>query len=494
MAAIITEKYRKNLCELLEADVASSSNSYYIALGKSDEWYEDLGVMTAPFPSGSELAMKQVLTSIIDIIKMTPGSVGRVIPNMDPLTNSYYYKKYNPYDSACFYQSTENEITYKPCYFIEPINGNVFLIINAPYTPAQLLISSDDNAVLYDFVINGSTTEGYEMLTLANGYTLVCIGKIIQYSKFNSEQFVEISTADVAGSHAYRGKIYGFHIANGGAYTGTGDVDGIIKAYCLTTDYSKVPLDIPVKCKIENGSLVYIRPSNSYFSDLASNASGLAWILKTATLELIIESNTVTKTTAPTIYPCISNADGFKHNLSEYTPSWYICFIGNSRLAVNESYTSYSQVSLIKNPISDSNGQLITSSTANLKKKFVLTNYDAASNGMNLLNSYYIIQTNESGDIVSRLGVLDSFKVDESGNTTFYYLNSHKYGMDTLDETHFISFINVDDNVDAYETGILPIEVSTTSILDAEVLFIDNRTNIDRSEDQNEELKIIIQL
>jgi hypothetical protein len=496
MAAIITENYRKALANLLRENL--NTNSYYIGLGKSDEWYEDLsGGLTAPFPQGTTGDSANVTTNLTDLIKLSLTNYSRVIPNVSITSTAAYYKRFNPYDASCLYPSTVGGTVYNPAYFIEPTSGNVFLVLDAPVT-GTLSISIDN-----DFFLNGVDGENREMITTANGYTIVCIGSINANSKFNNSQFVEVkdtpTVAAVGTTHKHKGVVYGFHIANGGTYVNTentatlaaGDFTGNVTVRRFGVADPSV---IPITGSIVGGKITSVKPTSNdggYYKLLAQ--SDAAFTSTKATAEITISGAAITENKAATLYPCISNVNGFKYDMTEYTPAWYICFLVNSEISIQDVYTSYSQVSLIRNPkLVGATGPLVVG-TQNMKKSFTLANY----NPISIDNTYAIVQRDSTGAIVKRIGIVDSRKQTgtDDVDAVIYYTNSPKYGYDTPLTTsgNTISFVNITSDVRT-DTSVVPTALVNTEINTADVLFIDNRGQIDRADDQNEELKIIIQL
>jgi hypothetical protein len=510
MAAIITENYRKFLTTLLKQNIQSGDDVYYVGIGKSDAWYEDLsGGLTAPFPQGTSGDGKTVLSNLTDLIKIGGDSYSRVMPNVNPITVGSYYKKYDAYDATCLYPETIDSIEYKPAYFIEPASGNVFLVIDTPSPPAPLTIIDDGTDDTYDFLLNGNDgplmTSGrpIEMKTVS-GYTIVLIGSTPTYSKFNNTQFVEVKDdllvdpptyADYTG-HNYRGIVYGFHVANGGLYKQsnanyTGPANATVRVYESSTNTLQAPLEIQVQCSIVNGKITSVKPLAAYYNTLASQVGGR--IFNNATAEIVITTNGIVTNAPPTIYPCISNINGFKYDITQYTPSWYACFLVNSDVSDQDVYTSYSQVSLIRNPLLVGNNNVLNVASRSMKKSFTLLNYPSP----NIDSAYSIVQKNTQNQIVKRIGVVDSYK-QVGANTVVYYTSSAKYGYDvpmvSAGAISFIEIVNDTSTPSEINTSIAPSSINAQAIDTADVLFIDNRGKINRADDQNEELKIIIQL
>jgi hypothetical protein len=124
-----------------------------------------------------------------------------------------------------------------------------------------------------------------------------------------------------------------------------------------------------------------------------------------------------------------------------------------------------------------------------MKKSFTLAGYTASS----IDETYSIVQKNGSGQIVKRLGTVDSYKQNED-DAVIYYTNSAKHGFDKPLTTSGNTIVFVSSTGVETATSIVPSSPSTPTVNTADVLFIDNRATINRSADQNEELKIIIQL
>ena len=502
MAAIITENYRKALAKLLQND----TDLYYVGLGKSDEWYEELpDGLTAPFPQGTSGDSSNVLSSLTDLVRVHQSDYAVVMPNVVINDTPSYYKRFNPYDASCLYPSTIGTISYKPAYFIEPSSGNVFLVLDAPATNSTLAVTNEPNG----YFQNGNT--GVEGIGIArvNGYTIVCIGNTNPNSKFNNSQFIEVRSQISEEPTDYQGVVYGFHVVNGGLYETSG-ANPIPVATASLTATAKVyqyganendedaSLEIEGTCTIVDGKITSFSPNSDYYNQLADKNPDISAFKFTNAISEFTVINTgasITERSKPTIYPCISNINGFSYDMSKYTPAWYICFLINSDVSDQDVYSSYSQISLIRNPQLVDQSELLNVNSKNMKKSFTLASYTAPA----LDSTYAIVQKNAAGEIIKRLGVVDSYQQTGAlnANAVIYYVNSPKYGYDTPSTaSHTISFINTSNGA-VTDTPVVPSALYTpyTPRIDtADVLFIDNRGRIERDGDQNEELKIIIQL
>lgn len=479
MAAIITEKYRKNLASLLQSDFTASN--YYIGLGKSDQWYEELGSNTAPFPRGTSADSQYVQDALTDLIKVDLSDITRVIP-LVTLANGTRYKQYDPHDASCLYPSTINDVVYKPAYFVDMASGNVYIFIKSPASSSVSITSTDLDNVARGFVdytyvdgVDTITTQA-EIFALGSYHIIAKVGTIVQYSTFNNEQFVEINTA-LRTAAPYKGALYGFSVINGGVWAGSlsTTLNATVKFNGKTNGGSDVAIDIPATLTITNGVCTAVTVSDTYRTQDLNE--GTPYSFKCGTCSLTADT---APTTAPVIAPCIASKNGFAYDVTEYTPSWYVGFLANSRSSSHLVYSSYAQASLIRNP-KDTSAALLTAATIPTLNSFTLESYDTSGDN---LAGQVITQTGKL------IGIVNSSYYDSiAGDTTVYYNNTVKYGYDT--PSGGLPII-----LDGTSTTINPTNITATAYDhgSGEVLFIDNRASITRSEDQNEEIKIIIQL
>ena len=492
MASIITEQYRKNSAVALKADVNSSK--YYIGIGKSDDWYEYLAPgVSSPFPIGSAPDAKNIQRALTDIIKISAFNSAIVIPKINA-TDSLKYKAYNPYDATSFYQSGD----VRPCYFVDEASSNVYLFIYSPNV--GLSIGSGNLA---------SIAANAPVIKLASNHIIVKIGSIVTLSQFNNEQFVEIDTTEGTGNCA--GYIYGLHVANGGSYkvsdaSGAADYSGTLDAvatiYGVDANGNQIPVDegttsiststyIHCSCTFAGGKITAITlDMNSYLNFIISESFG-STTFADAIVQLTFGNGTTPdafyESVPATILPMISSVNGFGYQVSDYTPAWYVCFLANTRTAVRDVYSDYAQVSLLKNPKTNA-GAAIVADSVSMTKTFTLPTYSFSTD----VAGYQIVQKSGS-NVTRRIGVVDSYNITSK---VVYYNNSAKFGYDPIDTASPIVFVNPTTG-DEVATSINPTTLTSPdfTVGSADVLFIDNRASvINRSADQNEELKIIIQL
>jgi len=473
MAAIITENHRKNLAALLKTD-AQSSSSYYIGIGKSDAWYDELTPPNeSPFPVGTHEATLAAKYAITDLLKVNTSDFAEVIP-LHTLTNGHKYKQYNPYDSATLYPSS----THNPSYFVDLVGGNVYVFVYSP--DVNLVVTSND-------LINITSPEAniFRIGEATTKHVIARVGKIKQYSKFNNEQFVEIDTA-LNTSADYLGNAYGLHIVNGGDLNGAStSVSGIsimldgVNASGTNVSYTITNVTASVDV---NGKITALALPTSFYTDLINKTSLVTFKAATARISSVPDGITINE--LPVIVPLLSNVNGFSYDVRRYTPAWYVCFLANSRSAVSPVYGSYSQISLLKNP-KNTSGTVLTTAAVSTLNSFVLTGYTGS---INVGDGIVQIQSS----VTKYIGVVHSYN---SATKTVYYTKGYHDGVNAIDGAKNISIVNRDTQV-VTDTGKTPSSI-TSSTYDphtGDVVFLENRAQIIRSADQNEELKIIIQL
>lgn len=473
MAAIITEHFRKNTADLIKSNI--QSDKYYIGIGKSDEWYEKLeNGVASPFPLGSYSDMDDVQYAITDLIRLNSASSYYVIPNIQ-YQDGGKYKQYNPYDPSCFYASDDVH----PCY-----------IVDSEYVYLCLHVNISDSTYP-GFTFDGSQYSSFDNNTsvmIINDYVWIACGKILRYSYINNEQFVAIDPSQLIDVDTTRsasgGLLYGFYVMNGGSD--------------YTPGIDNIQLEVKIKGLQYNAdfdTLSNYVSDTIYLNNLSTDSNGVitnVQIMHDAAIDNPIKR--LTKATVEVVsggngntvlVPLIAPIDGFGHEPRTILPSWYLGLLVNTRVSIPTVYSDYSQISIIRNP-KDTDNNSLTNESYRCVKSFVLSGY---SNINDIESGVALYQINN--DIVIPLGVVDSV---DYANETVYYISSAKYGYCEIDETVSMRFINSVGNT--VNTSILPTEITIPTFKPGtgEVIFIDNRATINRAEDQNEELKIIIQL
>lgn len=257
----------------------------------------------------------------------------------------------------------------------------------------------------------------------------------------------------------YGGLLYGFNIVNGGTGYSNGilniNVDGI-NGNATPGNYGTV---IQVDIEVDGaGTITHMKPLNTY------QYTSLNWKKASA---VVPDS---TGSTA-SIIPLFAPVEGFGYDMVRDLPSWYIGILANTDVITSENdedYIEYRNISLVKNPTHGENE--VVSQVYNPLKSFTLAGY---------------VGTIEKGDIISQDGTVVGIAVAHTGDDVFYE-SSPSAGFGVINSLENIV-------INSTSTSTLPTNIND-DLLGGEVVFIEKRDKISRSEGQGEELKIIIQL
>lgn len=500
MAAIITEQFRKNLTNMLLSDI--QDNNYYITIGQQDPWQEiEGGVNVAPYPAGTLGDQQRILDHITGMFKIS-NNVSKVIPRYN-IDSSKQYKVYDPYDAGCFYPSENIEACFVCSNPSNSLGIHIFLCVSKTLN-AGSATSSGGNT--------GLGTVGYNtygIYEFDDGYTWVYLGTILENNPINSNSFVGISeTPDLVtvGIDSTEGLLYGFHILNGGnVYENTTSGVANVSIYGLSTSGTfRDEYQFEVRVKVENNAIVEITFPQGTFSPEDQNEFDNLF-KDWSKCEIVFGYDTLTELPENPVYASliakIAPSAGFGTEKTETLPSWYL---GAYSDTVNATYipsgTSYHQISLVKNPVNMSDS-LCASNYVQPLKYFTRDTQTIPSG----LGPGWIMQQNGN-----RIGVLAYIQTVDANNDgspeplsayRYYYYQDHRYGYGPIPTSGSALIFNPPPGVNLSAITINDV-TGPGDNFDGEgyiqgtgtVMFTDNRASITRSEGQNEELKVIIQL
>lgn len=300
------------------------------------------------------------------------------------------------------------------------------------------------------------------------------------------------------------GLVYGFTVINGGSGYQDGATSGVqtgsAVANLIGTGENGVSretqIDIDFSFDADSGEILSVKPSDS--SSLTAKGFVEARIDFDASYAPFVANP---PTESAVIIPSIAPIEGFGYDKSTSLPLWYVgVYADTSKADFTPTGTKYHQVSLIKNPLKPS-GEVITGEYVQPLRSFSL---GVAGDGFELssdvLPGWKIFQ----GD--NQIGVFSfTQNIENDANRValdpvkHYYYSDHLYGYTPIEEgsgVDTITFVSPDGL-----TTIDPARTPNTTSKSVDYLeksgtmiFQDNRASIIRSEGQNEELKLIIQL
>jgi len=462
MAAIITDKLKNLVVDLIKANDSDASNKYYAAIGRSEAW-NDSDVSPTPLRTKSE---ENDFRNSMQSMKLV-ADVSLVIPRYNWSTGTFY----SAYD--------DTQVGNTNAYYVVNANQQVYMVLRAS-------VSATGTAVASTVEPTGNTT-GTPFKT-SDGYVWKFMYSIsaTDANKFQSANFIPVksipftnvnsSIAEVeqkaVQDAAVHGQIIGYGIESAGAGYGS--------APTLTVQGNGS--NAAATATISGGQVVKVEVADSSDASLkiANFGSGYDY----ANVE--VSGGSPTKPVK--VRPILANSGGLGHDATIDFKASAIMF--NAKPSGTETLDfvigqDFRQVGLIKNPQVDSAGHggngVSTAFTSSTGRALKALNFSAVNT-----------EFGEDKTILGATSGAKAFIDKDSGNSVFYHQN---------DDTGFKSFqagetVNetdgtgegVLDSAGAFETTF---EVNPHT---GELLYIDNRSAVTRSAEQTEDIKIVIQV
>ena len=463
MAAIITDKLKNLVVDLIKANDSDASNRYYAAIGRSEAW-NDSDVSPTPLRTKSE---ENRFRNSMQSMKLV-ADVSLVIP------------RYN-WSSGTFYSAYDDtQVGNTNAYYVINANQQVYMVLRAS-------VSATGTAVASTVEPTGNTT-GTPFKT-SDGYVWKFMYSIsaTDANKFQSANFIPVksipftninsSVAEVeqkaVQDAAVHGQIIGYGIESAGAGYGS--------APTLTIQGNGS--NAAATATISGGQVVKVEVADSSDASLkiASFGSGYDY----ANVEV---SGGGTPSKPAKVRPILANSGGLGNDATIDFKASAIMF--NAKPSGTETLDfvigqDFRQVGLIKNPQTDSAGHggngVSTAFTASTGRALKALNFSAVNTAFG-----------EDKTILGATSGAKAFIDKDSGNSVFYHQNddtgfkSFQAG-ETVSETDGTGE-GVLDSAGAFETTF---EVNPHT---GELLYIDNRSAVTRSADQTEDIKIVIQV
>ena len=464
MAAIITDKLKNLVVDLIKANDSDASNKYYAAIGRSEAW-NDSDVSPTPLRTKAE---ENDFRNSMQSMKLV-ADVSLVIPRYNWSSGTFY----SAYDDTQVGQPTN-------AYYVINANQQVYMVLRAS-------VSATGTAVASTVEPTGNTT-GTPFKT-SDGYVWKFMYSIsaTDANKFQSANFIPVksipftninsSVAEVeqkaVQDAAVHGQIIGYGIESAGAGYGS--------APTLTVHGNGS--NAAATATISGGQVVKVEVADSSDASLkiASFGSGYDY----ANVEV---SGGGTPSKPAKVRPILANSGGLGHDATVDFKASAIMF--NAKPSGTETLDfvigqDFRQVGLLKNPQTDSAGHggngVSTAFTASTGRALKALNFSAVNTAFG-----------EDKTILGATSGAKAFIDKDSGNSVFYHQNddtgfkSFQAG-ETVSETDGTGE-GVLDSAGAFETTF---EVNPHT---GELLYIDNRSAVTRSADQTEDIKIVIQV
>lgn len=471
MTAVITQTLKKQFIQDLFKDIQDSATNYYIAIGRSQTWNDS---DVAPNPTISQREERNMRLDMQSMKLVEDFSF--VVPRTTWTSGAIY----DAYDDQITTNTSGN-----PYYVITDVN-NVYICVRQSRNASGVIQTSSVQPT--GTSVNAFTTsDGYAWKFLYSIPTLTA-------SKFLSANFMPVKLQGILDSDgagnvtslasdveqktiqdaATAGPIVGFTVTNQGAgYTSAPTVNIIgdgTGARALATVQSGVVTKIDLDDSTIGALNVPVTGSGYKFANITFTGGG-------------------SPTTIAEARPIFGPTAGFGADPRDDLRSRALMF--NSKPTGEEGGefvvgNSFRRISVIRNPKepdSAVSGGLFISSAGNALRRLKL------SSGVGNTFTVGLVLTGGSSAATAIIDKVDSDEIwyHQTETTGFTQFQEGEAVSDEDAGTATLEAVGVDADSDAY---IKP----TVDPFSGEVLYIENRAKIDRSADQTEDIKVIIEI
>ncbi len=522
MAAIITSEFRKNARALFTNDIkTSTSDDYFIGLGKTDSWpdtTDSLGnqvteysrQFAAPLPVNTLLNKTDVLKNLMVLVKTNAVEVFNVIPRNNWATNRIY-KVFDPTDPKSFDYETIDGVAYYPCYVTS--NDRIYFCLrntdtNGEVTESTTAIPSGTEAVELGYHVPQPLSNG-------EGYIWAYVTALDEDSKFYTDQFVNYTYPDSSLNETIKnrtgGLVYSFKVVNGGdaSVVSSNTKISLIGTKRNSSSGAIEPADdvvIHENNATAAGFNVVFGPNGiesiTYTAD--SSTGEITWKKDFLSASVVVETGSTVNETID-IVPYVLPYDGLGRYPDKDLPSFYagiaVDFIGEVDGEAPVGYNvDVRQISLIKNPERNPDVTNTNDNDDDTNEGFYAS--DAAYDALKYL-------TLPSGtlqrDYIGRDFIIEQESTgarawldyaDNVNERLYYHQNSSpkvnfkKFSAETTGSLTITSIAGFNDGETYKVTACVNPEYLPET---GEVIFYENRKPINRNYNQTDEVKLVIQ-
>jgi hypothetical protein len=474
MAAIVTNNFRRENAQewVNKLTNTPSTDNYFVGFGKSDSWPNE---EIPTIPSNTETENRDVLRNLIGLIRINTNanhSTAKSIVPRNEWATGRRYKAYDPADIDNFNSTSVNGDTIYPSYVIS--NQKIYLCLKSGWDGNQ----NKAEASSVNPISNNNNNYGWE--EMSDNYVWSYIGAITPTTNdFNTEQFIEVPDDDDASNKPTEGLLYGFHVEDG---TYTGDPDNTSFTAQIVGEYingTKIDVTAPVDVYFNGNEIVRVE----FQDELNDDAGAAIDNVKNASVYIRDYLNDIVQDIS--IIPLIAPANGFGYSPSYDLPSTYAGVSVNFKSGVDGEipFTTFRQISIIKNPV-----------------RGVTTGDETDNNdGYAQQDAYDTLKSLTLQSPANNVVVGDIITGDTSGAKAYVDVVDSatiKYHQNSNSDVNMIPFGNNEAITnDAVTVGTIASKSNPEYTPESgEVLFLENREAIQRSSNQTEQVKIVIQL
>ena len=455
MPAIITDRFKKEILLNLQKDIDSAANNYYVSVGRPIDWN---GTDTAPTPTNAIRTIRDAQYNMT------------AIKNVE--AHSFVIPRYTWSLGAIYQAYNDNSVGHPTnSFYVITDENNIYVCLEAGQTALGQSVTSTVKPT-------GTLTTAFET---ADGYVwkfLYSVGAL-RASQFLSANFMPVTVfgpfdSDDAADHveqvgiqnaATGGEVVGYQVTSGGSgYTTVPTVEVIgngVAANATATISGGAVTKINVKDS--DGNKAHGRNfTQAYVKITGGNGSGAV------------------------ARPIIGPAAGFGADPRDDLKATAMMFTAKPAGDEGSNWVignDFRQVTLVKNIEIPDSDALYTGVTGNALRRMKFSNISSSFSadktilGSTSLANAYVVKS-DSDEVWYIQDSDTKFEPFVEGEVISETDGS---GAGTLDAS------GVDGDSFAYING--DVDIST-----GEVMYIDNRAAIQRSADQTEDIKIIIQL
>lgn len=479
------------------SDVANiGATPLWIGIGKTDSWPTVNDIVTVKTPDSSLADSNAALANLVTLNQITAAEL--MFPANAWQTNRIY-KPYDSGDDGCFYATVaaSGSIHY-PCYV--NVNNLVYLCVRRKLNtsisttsptgndqgviaPALLAAINNDDycwAYLYEIdnvaprsILNTSTFKA--LTSLGNTTTSNSRGIFLYAQPINPITGASIDLPSLTNVTSIMLHWTGTYIASGATVTAQGGSISIFNSTLKTITYSAVDAAV------------------------ANNTRIISYASITVTMQ-------TAGYTAIAFRPVITAVNGIAYDLTKVLPCWYAGFAtefngGDAETLDLIKTNNYCQISLVNDP---KNNSAYPAGVDPMYSKnclrYIVINSSITGN-LSDLNDRLISQCDSLGDITANgaIGIIDyavnNITTPFHGRIYFHQNSDIGSGSNMNMFNAASGYISISTSteiiVKQYTTAIAEPEYARGT---GEVLFLENRLAIERSTNQSEAIKLIIQL
>lgn len=473
MAAIINKDFRLRSAKTFTSDLIDNANAYYLFFGQPDTWSNS---DNPPNPLNTDEEIRNARNKMMALQTITEADILYGVPRVDWISGTTY----SPY-------TNDQELTGSSNYYIMTDELNVYICIQQGKDSSGNSVPSTVKPTL--------TTANSHATELADGYIWKFLFPVTatESLKFLSAGFIPIKRIE---SEPDPGSVL---IPQWSVQQGA--IDGAIHSIDIVSSGSGIN-SVSSASISGDGTGFSISPSDFVISggqivDVKVNPSNIGSGYTNAKITV-----TVNGSEAPVIKPVFSPAGGFGFDPREELRAHYVIIHtlldqagDNDKLPVDNDYR---QIGLIRNPTNFGTTNVSSGTSLNAMKTLQVDGPITATKD-DVIEGY----DTQTPGLTGTKAIFVSQYIDESNNYFLKYIQDDRTGYGTFnvgEEVYKVGSINSTTgelDIDGSPT-VLSLEITALVNPDinkdsGEIIFLENRSKIDRTSAQTERVKLVLE-